>query len=72
MIYIDGGHTYEEVYEDLISYYTLLKGPKVLCGDDYDWEGVNRAVKRFAKEIQVENIYNYGIFWILLLDERHI
>ena len=28
MIYIDGGHTYEEVYEDLISYYTLLKGPK--------------------------------------------
>jgi hypothetical protein len=55
LIYVDGGHTFEEAYADIVAYYKMLTGPKILCGDDYTrWEGVRRAVDKFAKEIQLK------------------
>lgn len=54
-IYIDGGHSYEDIYLDLSLYYPKVKPRGFLCGDDYVrggwWQGgVKKAVDRFVEE----------------------
>jgi beta-1,4-mannosyl-glycoprotein beta-1,4-N-acetylglucosaminyltransferase len=45
MIFIDAGHTYEEVCEDLDLWAPLLKDDGIYCGHDFcAWAGVNEAV----------------------------
>jgi len=46
MIFIDGGHTYEEVKGDIASAFLLLKLGGMICGHDYcdAWPGVKKAV----------------------------
>jgi hypothetical protein len=55
MIYIDGNHDEDDVYQDLVNYWSLLRPGGVLFGDDY-WTavgpGVINAVNRFAQEHQ--------------------
>ncbi|MEA3207948.1 MAG: hypothetical protein QOE70_1005 [Chthoniobacter sp.] len=54
LIYVDGSHEEEDVYQDLCSYWELLAGGGILFGDDYAWDGVRLAVDRFAREIGLE------------------
>ena len=58
-VYIDAGHSYEDVKEDLNAWWHAVRVGGVLCGHDYQfqWEsmaGVVRAVDEFAKENNVE------------------
>jgi hypothetical protein len=51
-LYIDAGHTYEEVLHDIYYYISRLKPGGVLCFDDYDnaeCPGVRKAVDEFFK-----------------------
>lgn len=50
MIYIDGSHEEEDVYQDLVSWWDLVRDGGVLFGDDWTWDGVRLAVERFAAE----------------------
>jgi hypothetical protein len=50
MIYIDASHEEEDVYQDLVSYWDLVRAGGVLFGDDWGWDGVRLAVQRFAGE----------------------
>jgi hypothetical protein len=50
LIYIDGSHEEEDVYQDLVSYWDLVRSGGVLFGDDWGWDGVRLAVERFARE----------------------
>lgn len=50
LIYIDGSHEEEDVYQDLIDYAALLTPGGTLFGDDWAWTGVRNAVTRFAQE----------------------
>lgn len=50
LIYIDGSHEEEDVYQDLLDYWPLLTTGGTIFGDDYTWDGVRLAVTRFAKE----------------------
>ena len=50
LIYIDGSHEEEDVYQDLQDYWPILKPSGTVFGDDYSWDGVRLAVERFAKE----------------------
>lgn len=52
--YIDGDHTYEGVLRDLNAWYPLVRKGGILCGDDYDWYGVKRAVIEFFRERNIE------------------
>ncbi len=42
MVFIDGGHRYEDVVADIRAW--RPKATKLLCGHDYNWPGVERAV----------------------------
>ena len=52
LIYIDGSHEEEDVYQDLIDYAALLTPGGTLFGDDWSWPGVRNAVTRFARQHQ--------------------
>lgn len=64
VVYLDGDHSFESVLGDLTT--TLDLFPRaMIVGDDWDWEGVRRAVQRVAQErgIQYEAL---GSGWRLL------
>jgi hypothetical protein len=50
LIYLDGSHEEEDVYQDLLDYHGLLAPGGVIFGDDWGWAGVRAAVERFAAE----------------------
>jgi hypothetical protein len=52
MIFIDASHDEEDVFQDLRSYWPLLRDGGVIFGDDWisGWEGVIQGVGRFAKD----------------------
>jgi len=56
IIYIDGNHEEEYVYNDAILSYNKLKNNGYMIFDDYDWEGVRKAVNRFRKRHNVKLI----------------
>ena len=64
LIYIDASHETKAVYADLEAWYPHLKKHGVLCGDDWAWDSVQKAVKRFAKKNELR-IKASGNFWRL-------
>lgn len=64
LIYIDGEHTSEAVYEDLTAWYPFVKDKGILCGDDWGWPSVKISVIRFAHENHL-SIEASGNFWRL-------
>lgn len=65
LIYVDGSHEQQDVYQDLTGYWKLLKPDCIIFGDDYDWEGVNTAVHGFAAEVGTPVLQLGGPFWAL-------
>ncbi len=65
VIFIDAGHTYEEVLNDIDAWLPKVKADGILCGHDYlpkTWMGVVKAVdERFGKPDEV-------IDWIWVID----
>lgn len=62
LIYIDAGHDTESVYNDIIAWNQHLNEGGVLCGDDWSWKSVVKAVKKGAKTLN-KQIRNSGNFW---------
>ncbi len=50
LIYIDGSHEEEDVYQDLLDYTPLVAPGGVIFGDDWSWTGVRDAVTRYSRE----------------------
>ncbi len=63
--FIDAGHTYEEVLDDIDAWLPKVKSDGILCGHDYlpnTWMGVVKAVdERFGKPDKV-------VDWIWVID----
>jgi hypothetical protein len=66
LVYLDGSHEEDDVYQDLCNYWKLLRPGGALFGDDWHacWFGVICAVNRFAKERELA-IYLAGPKWVL-------
>ena len=67
--YIDGDHTYDGVIRDLNSWYPLVKKGGILCGDDYNWDGVRDAVLDFFKEKEIEVFSPVYHKWYVVIPE---
>lgn len=66
-LFIDAGHTYDDVMNDLNCWYKKVKNGKTISGHDYDWDGVRMAVNEFfgASNIKIHNtswVYEKPIF----------
>jgi hypothetical protein len=58
-IYVDGGHTYEDVKQDLSTYFDKIKVGGYIIGDDYNpnaWKGVVQAVDEFRLKSEIKTI----------------
>jgi len=64
LIYIDASHGYESCYADLTAWHSHLSSHGVICGDDYHWEGIGKAVRTFAVERGLQ-VFDNGRFWWL-------
>ena len=53
MVFIDGGHSYEEVKDDIIAW--LPKCKKMLCGHDLPYESVQSALKDTIGDIETSS-----------------
>lgn len=62
MVFIDGGHEYEEVMVDIKAW--LPKTKKLICGHDYD----RKSVKRAAREV-LGDVHAFGFIWIKPIKE---
>ncbi len=62
-VYIDAGHTFEEVQADIVTWLAKVKPGGVLCGDDYgiDFKGVTEAVNQTFEK---EKVRQQGRVWI--------
>lgn len=48
MVFIDGGHEYEEVKRDIMIWKERLAPNGILCGHDISWPGVRRAINELV------------------------
>jgi predicted O-methyltransferase YrrM len=48
VVFVDGGHTYEAVRDDLAAWWPKVRPGGILCGDDYVLPPVERATTEFA------------------------
>ena len=63
MVFIDGGHGYDEVKQDIKGWYPKAK--KIICGHDFDWWGVYTAVHESFDEI-----FTSRTLWINFKNEQ--
>jgi len=55
LLFIDGGHSYEDVKDDVEAWFPKVKDGGIVVFHDIGWaEGVIRVVNEFVKPIQIE------------------
>ena len=64
LIYVDGAHQYEPVKQDIADYYPMLAPNGLLFGDDFAWEGVEKAAREYAHQNNLE-LFVFGTKWVL-------
>lgn len=72
LIFIDGDHGYEGVYEDIENSYKVLRKGGCLCGDDYAfWPDVKQAVIDFTEANGLKHHhYLESDLWIIYDDRE--
>lgn len=65
LVYLDGAHDTESVYNDLVAWYPFIQGHGIICGDDWMWATVSAAVVQFATEKHLK-LFFLKNFWALL------
>jgi len=62
LVYVDAAHEEDAVYRDIMDWYPKLKAGGIMCGDDWSYPSVVRAVMRAAHELSQEVVTNDN-FW---------
>ena len=63
-VWIDGDHSKDIVYNDLVNYWPKMKRGGFIGGDDIHYEEVLNDVKKFSEEYNVEVEYNFNSFLV--------
>ena len=68
MVYIDGSHDTDDVYNDIILYFKLLNKNGYMFGDDYGgWESVRKGVHLALEKINGKLEIHDKLFWSIKL-----
>lgn len=62
-VYVDGDHTHDGCFADLVAYWALLRPGGVLFGDDVNFPGVHSAVARFMDVEGLDKVVVTPPFW---------
>jgi hypothetical protein len=65
-IFIDGDHSQEEVYKDMVSWYPKLKTNGIFSGHDIHLQEVQKALRNFMIENNIKkNVYTcqHSVWW---------
>lgn len=54
-VFIDGDHSEEVAYKDMVKYYEKVKKGGIFAGNSYNLETVRNAIKRFQNETKARN-----------------
>jgi len=65
LIYIDGDHAEDSVYQDISLWYPLLSDKGIMFGHDQTWRSVRKAVWRYSHEIGIKKYIVINEFWIM-------
>lgn len=68
MIFIDGDHNYIPFKQDLINYRNFLEEGGLLCGHDYSYEGVKKALSEEYEDGKICVLHNgnvLSLWWIV-------
>ncbi len=63
LIYIDGSHAENDVYDDIMHWRQTLSPTGIICGDDYGWPSVRKAVLRVAEISETELHIDDNFWW---------
>ena len=66
LIYIDAAHFENDVYNDIQAWLPKLKKNGVMCGDDWGYQSVQKALSRICNEFGYQIHYDRN-FWQLLM-----
>ena len=64
MVFLDGDHLYRSVKRDLETFSKNLLPGGLMCGDDFDREGVRRAVVQVYGHARVQVVPGTRLWWI--------
>lgn len=62
LVYVDASHDEISVYQDISTYWPFVSEKGIMCGDDYEFPDVKKAVTKFATEHNLKISVN-GTFW---------
>lgn len=62
LIYLDAAHDTESVYKDIIAWYPKLARGGIICGDDWTWNTVSKAVIEAARVLKIQ-YHGDNNFW---------
>lgn len=63
LVFIDAGHSYSEVKEDIKAWLCKVRKGGILCGDDYQMEEVASAVEDTLGDCGYSKVENDGRIW---------
>lgn len=63
LIHLDGAHDYDSVKEDILAWYPHLKEGGIMCGDDWHWDTIKRAVRECSEFFNVTYHYEGNYWW---------
>lgn len=67
-VYVDAGHSYTDVKNDLNCIYSKMKNGAIIMGDDYNpnaWKGVVQAVDEFSERSDMEVVQIHNCQYVL-------
>lgn len=63
LIYIDASHNTSSVIQDIMNWYPHLNENGILCGDDWLWRSVKKAVIHCAPLLNKKENVNHNFWW---------
>lgn len=66
-VFIDAAHTYESCYTDCLVWEQMVRKGGIICGHDYNMDGVKKAVTQFANGRTVFHIPPLADVWLMQL-----
>lgn len=62
LIYLDAAHDTESVFKDIINWFEHLDKGGIMCGDDWRWQSIQKAVIDAAAKLKAKYFYSDN-FW---------